>query len=237
MENTLELIINSIKDFETKFFVDIGASNNEEESQTEKLIHYGWKGIMFEIDPQKANSLRKRLNNPDIIVICDKITPNNIIENLTSFNVPNNFYLSLDIDSYDYFILEKILEKYTPSCIVSEINEKIPPPLKFTVLYDESYIWDESHCYGYSIGMIEDLIDKFNYKIELLHMNNIVLIPGKQEESLLEVYNKGYFNNPYKYNIFPWNYNMDVLHILPLEKQKEFLNLYFYKFKGKYLLL
>ena len=85
--------------------------------------------------------------------------------------------------------------------------------------------------------MIEELIDKFNYKIELLHMNNIVLIPGKQEESLLEVYNKGYFNNPYKYNIFPWNYNMDVLHILPLEKQKEFLNLYFYKFKGKYLLL
>lgn len=237
MKNTLELIINSIKDFETKFFVDIGASNNEEESQTEKLIHYGWKGIMFEIDPQKANSLRKRLNNPDIIVICDKITPNNIIENLTTFNVPNNFYLSLDIDSYDYFILEKILEKYTPSCIVSEINEKIPPPLKFTILYDESYKWDESHCYGYSIGMIEDLIDKFNYKIELLHMNNIVLIPGKQEESLLEVYNKGYFNNPYKYNIFPWNYNMDVLHILPLEKQKEFLNLYFYKFKGKYLLL
>jgi hypothetical protein len=237
MKNTLDLIIDSIKDFETKFFVDIGASNNEEESQTEKLIRYGWKGIMFEIDPQKANSLRKRLNNPDIIVICDKITPNNIIENLTTFNVPNNFYLSLDIDSYDYFVLEKILEKYTPSCIVSEINEKIPPPLKFTILYDESYRWDESHCYGYSINMIEDLIDKFNYKIELLHMNNIVLIPGKQEESLLEVYNKGYFNNPYKYDIFPWNYNMDVLHILPLEKQKEFLNLYFYKFKGKYLLL
>lgn len=237
MKNTLDLIIESIKDFETKFFVDIGASNNEEESQTEKLIHYGWKGIMFEIDPQKANSLRKRLNNPDIIVICDKITPNNIIENLTTFNVPNNFYLSLDIDSYDYFVLEKILEKYTPSCIVSEINEKIPPPLKFTILYDESYHWDESHCYGYSINMIEELIDKFNYKIELLHMNNIVLIPGKQEESLLEVYNKGYFNNPYKYNIFPWNYNMDVLHILPVEKQKEFLNLYFYKFKGKYLLL
>ena len=237
MENTLNLIINSIKDFETKFFVDIGASNNEEESQTEKLIQYGWKGIMFEIDPQKANSLRKRLNNPDIIVICDRITPNNIVEHLTNFNVPNSFYLSLDIDSYDYFVLEKILEKYTPSCIVSEINEKIPLPLKFTILFDESYSWDQSHFYGYSIGMIEDLLDRFNYKIELLHMNNLVLVPGKQEESLLEVYNKGYFNNPYKYNIFPWNYNMDVLHILPVEKQKEFLNLYFYKHKGKYLLL
>lgn len=237
MKNTLDLIINSIKDFKTKFFVDIGASNNEEESQTEKLIQYGWEGIMFEIDAQKANNLRRRLNNDNIIVICDKITPNNILEHLNTFNVPNNFYLSLDIDSYDYFVLEKILEKYTPSCVVTEINEKIPPPLKFTILFDESYTWDQSHCYGYSIGMLEELINKFNYKIELLHMNNAVLIPGKQEESLLEVYNKGYFNNPYKYDIFPWNYNMDVLHLLPFEKQKEFLNLYFYKHKDKYLLI
>ena len=145
--------------------------------------------------------------------------------------------MSLDIDSYDYFILEKILEKYSPSCIITEINEKIPPPIKFTILYDENYKWDESHCYGYSLSMLEDLLYKYNYKIHKLHLNNAVLIPGKQEESMTEVYNRGYYNIPDKYFMFPWNYSVDVIHILPSEKQKEFLNLYFYKYRGRYLLL
>jgi hypothetical protein len=235
--STIEIIKDTIKDFETKFFVDIGASNIEAESQTEVLIKYGWKGIMFEIDPPKANDLRKRLNNPDIIVICDKVTPNNILEHLQDFNVPNDFFLSLDIDSYDYFILEKILEKYSPSCIITEINEKIPPPLKFTVLYNEDYKWDESHCYGYSLSMLEDLLYKYNYNIAFLHMNNAVLTPGKQEESMTEVYNKGYYNNPDKYSLFHWNYNIDVINTLALEEQKKFLNKYFHKYSGRYLLL
>jgi hypothetical protein len=82
----------------TKFFVDIGASNSPEHSQTEALLEHGWSGIMFECNSEKYPDLMKRMENHPVTVIPEKVTPENILDHLRSANVPSDFYLSIDID-------------------------------------------------------------------------------------------------------------------------------------------
>ena len=161
MESTLQVEFEEIKKLKSKYFIDIGASCSSEASQSEKLLEHGWSGLMFECDPSKYPIQIEKMKNESVSVLTTKVNPDNILQILEENNVPDGFYLSLDIDGYDFFVLEKILTKYKPELILSEINEKIPPPIKFTVNYDNDYFWDCSHYFGYSISMLEDLLDKY----------------------------------------------------------------------------
>ena len=62
--------------------------------------------------------------NPDINLKKVFFWPDNILEHFKQFGVKKNFdLLSVDVDSYDFFMLEKILEaKYAPRVIVAEYN-------------------------------------------------------------------------------------------------------------------
>ena len=164
------------------------------------------------------------MKNESVSVLTTKVNPDNILQILEENNVPDGFYLSLDIDGYDFFVLEKILTKYKPELIISEINEKIPPPIKFTVNYDNDYFWDCSHYFGYSISMLEDLLDKYNYKIKRLDWNNVVLVPGNQEESISDIYNEGYLNRPGRNNIFYYNSDFEVVYNMSKEDQIKFID-------------
>lgn len=221
----------------TKFFVDIGASNVPAASQTESLLENGWSGIMFECDPVKYSGLSQRMSNKNVKVISDKVTPDNILDILKVNNAPNDFYLSLDIDSYDYFVLDKILSIYKPQLIISEINEKIPPPIKFSVIYNSNAKWwDGSHFYGYSISMLDELLDKYGYKIESLDYNNVILIPGKQIDSIENVYNNGYLNRPERHKEFYYNSDFESVYTLQVLDQIKFINDKFKNHIGEYII-
>lgn len=233
-QNTISIVVEELKTYTTKFFVDIGASNVTNSSQTEQLIPIGWGGILFECDEKKYPSLQQRYEkNKNVTVIPKKVTPDNILDFLEKNNAPNDFYLSLDIDGYDYFVLDKILSKYKPSMILSEINEKIPPPFKFTVEYDENYWWDGTHFYGYSISMLENLLTKYGYKIMFLHYNNVCLVPGKHEGDLKKIYEDGYLNAPLTKQYFSYNNAFKIVGTNDLEKLN-FINNFFISKKGKY---
>lgn len=226
--------ISRILELPTKFFVDIGASDDPNESQTEVLVENGWSGIMFEVDSVKHRGLQERMKEKSVVVLNKKVTPENILGYLEENNVPNDFFLSLDIDGYDYFVLEVILSRYKPQFIVSEINEKIPPPIKFTVLYDPSYRWDETHFYGYSISMLEDLLKMYGYKIEELHYNNVILVPGLQDKSIEGIYRDGYFDQLDKLKIFTYNEDFRPIYTMPYKQQIEFIHAKFAKHEGHY---
>ena len=227
--------IQRILDLPTKFFVDIGASNDPNESQTELLLENGWSGVMFECNPDKYVGLMKRMEGKSVHVISDKVTPDNILEHLQSANVPQDFFLSLDIDGYDYFVLKTILSKYKPQYIVSEINEKIPPPIRFTVLYDPSYWWGGNHFYGYSISMLEELLPEYGYMIEELHYNNVILVPGTQEKTIEDIYNDGYFARPDGWNRFSYNADFDPIYTMTPDQQLKFLHQKFSNYEGQYM--
>jgi hypothetical protein len=228
--STTSKILSRILELPTKFFVDIGAANDPNESQSELLLRNGWSGIMFECNPEKFVPLTERMREFPVKVISEKVTPDNIIPLLQGADVPNDFYLSLDIDGYDFYVLSKILAFYRPQLIISEINEKIPPPIKFTVNYDPSYWWDSSHFYGYSLSMLEDIR---GYKVESVDFNNVILSPGVQEIPLADLYRDGYWNMGTRP---AYNADFDPIYTMTRDDQIKFIHEKFKKFAGKYTL-
>lgn len=220
--------INKLKDeilkSKSNFFVDIGASCVSEASESELLVNNGWGGIMFECDPNKYPIQIQKMIGKNVTVLPIKVTPDNILGILKENNTPLDFYLTLDIDGYDFFVLEKILSEYKPQLIVSEINEKIPAGIKFAVKYTEGYFWDGSHYYGYSISMLEDILSKYGYKIYMLDFNNVVLVPGIQEESISDVYKNGYLNRVGRKEIFYYNDDFDPIYTMSKDDQIDFIN-------------
>ena len=233
---TSKKFINQILNSGTNFFIDIGCSNDSPSSQTEYLLDLGWSGLMFEYDNLKYSNQKGKMLGKDVKVINEKVTPDNVLELFKKNNVPNNFFLSLDIDGYDFYILEKILSEYNPNFIISEINEKIPHDVKFTVKFDEKYFWDVSHFYGYSIFMLDDLLSTYKYKILELDYNNVILIPGKQTETFREIYEKGYLHRIDRKQLFHYNSDFEKIYDLSKDQKKEFINKKFSKYEGKYFI-
>jgi hypothetical protein len=61
--------------------------------------------------------------------------------------------MNFDIDSYDYYLLSEILTLYRPQLICTEINEKIPTPIKFKVMYSHKPKYDHTRVGNYFFGM------------------------------------------------------------------------------------
>lgn len=223
-----------------KYCVDIAASDGVSMSNTYALFRDGWKGLAVEYDPQKFSKLSRSYRKfLDVDLANRKVTPLNVTSLLNDHNVPVKFgFLSLDIDGYDYFVLEQILGEFRPALICTEINEKIPPPLKFTVKWDPKYAWNEDHFYGQSISQLHLLCTQFKYALVELNYNNAFLIPQEvnvyPELTPEEAYRKGYQEQSDRKKKFPWNDNMEEILSLPPEEAKKFVNSFFSKYQGQF---
>jgi hypothetical protein len=222
------------------YCVDIGANDGISMSNTYSLYQNGWTGLAVEFDSQNFASMATRYRDLLSIKLAKcKVTPNNVVPLLLANGTPKEFeFLNLDIDGYDYFVLDQILGYYRPKLICTEINEKIPPPIKFTVKWDPSYTWAGDHFYGQSISQLYRLTNQYNYSLVELHYNNAFLVPSElcsktcltQEEA----YKKGYMEKIDRKEKFPWNANMEnVLHMRP-EESMAFISSFFEKYKGKF---
>lgn len=224
-----------------KFCVDMGASNGFSMSNTFALYADGWKGLSIECDPVNFAKLGYALEGfEDAILARCKITPKKAVKILEAFEVPKKFgFLNLDIDGYDYFVLEKLLLKFRPQLICAEINEKLPPPIKFTVKYNPKYSWSEDHFFGQSISQLNLLCEKYDYSIAGLEYNNAFLVPSELKQfrklSPEEAYKKGYLEKEDRRKKFPWNEDFEAVHEMKPEEAVKFINKYFRKYKGKYI--
>jgi len=151
---------------------------------------------------------------------------------------PDFSVLSLDIDGNDYWVLKAVLSEFRPALIVTEINENIPPPLRFVVKYDPDFQL-RHHFFGYSIALLEDLCQQFGYGILELEYNNAFLAPRKAGAGFIgaeSAYAQGYRDRPDRKEKFVSNLDMEVLHSLSPEKAIEFLHEFYAKDRGKYYL-
>ena len=226
-----------------QFCVDIGASNGVSMSNTYLLFSNGYKGLAVEYDSEKFSRLSSAYKNfKQVNLSKSKVTPRNVVDFLNGNLVPKQFaFLNLDIDSYDYFVLDEILGSFRPSLVCVEINEKIPPPLKFTVLYDSNHTWKGDHFYGCSICQLHLLCIKYNYALAYLHYNNAFLIPFEVSTrasiasiSPEEAFKKGYFGRPDRKEKFPWNADVEELLFLSPQEALAFVDNLFLKYRGKY---
>lgn len=221
-------------------YVDIGAADGVNASCTLKLARdKNWSGVCFEFgDISNISYIYRNFENVSICKV--KVVPDNIANLLKSYNIPKYFgFLNLDIDSYDYFVIKKILESnYRPYLISMEINEKIPPPLEFYVKFDDNFQFVGDHFYGCSLTSANNLLTKFGYKLKHLTRNNALFLNSEffdfNERSVAEIYNQGYVNLKNRKEIFWYNNDIDNVLDLPIEEAMEFIKNKFIDYKGKF---
>jgi hypothetical protein len=225
---------------QTGYAVDIAASDGFEMSNTYFLYQKGWRGLAVEFNADFFKRLAANYAGFASVNLAKcMVTPENVLHLLAAHQTPRKFeFLNLDIDGYDHFVLEQILKDYRPTLICAEINEKIPPPIKFTVKWDSSYCWGGDHFFGQSLSQLHALATRQNYSLVELHYNNAFLMPAELCQSAglkpEEAYRVGYLDKPDRRKKFPWNEDMEEALHLPAGQSLEFINRYFKKYEGKY---
>ena len=112
-------------------YVDIGAGNGVNGSSVLKLAESElWRGLHLEYgDISVLSNIYREFKN--IQIAKTRVNPTNIVNLFDGYEIGKEFgYLNLDIDSFDYEVLESILlAGYRPAVASIEINEIIPPPI------------------------------------------------------------------------------------------------------------
>ncbi|MDB5049680.1 MAG: hypothetical protein JWO30_2751 [Fibrobacteres bacterium] len=225
-----------------RFAVDIGAGDGETMSNSFSLFNSGWEGIAAEWDAARFARLAYRYSSfANTRLIRARITPDNVLNLLASCEAPKEFgFLNLDIDSYDHYVLEKLLTAYRPSLICAEINEKIPPPVRFTVKWSPDHAWAQDHFFGQSLSILEDLGKRQGYALVGLEYNNAFLIPRELNPvpimTAAEAYRKGYADRADRLQRLPWNKDMEPLLKMPSAEAVEFIREKFKAYAGRYVL-
>ena len=161
---------------------------------------------------------------------------------LKEFDVPKNFdILNLDIDSYDLFVIKSLLQSFQPKIVSMEINEKIPPPIYFTVNYDENHYWKGDHFFGCSLQAAYEELKKLDYKLYTVVYNNAIFISNNlnikfPDLTVKEFYKNGYVDKPDRKEKFSYNNDVDKLLEIDPVQGINFLNNFFQDYLGKYQL-
>lgn len=224
-----------------RFVVDIAAGDGVTSSNSLALFEDGWSGLAVEYDPQKFASLAFRYSSfEDCRLSRSRVTPANVAALLAAHDTPREFgLLSLDIDSFDHDVLDVILRHYRPWLLCAEVNEKIPPPVKFTVTYRDDHCWAGDHFYGQSIAMLADLADRHAYALVELEYNNAFLVAAEYAPSDLltvdEIYRRGYLDRADRLERLPWNRDMESAQGRDSEDTLRFVRSYFSQYEGRFV--
>ncbi|MDA0185150.1 FkbM family methyltransferase [Solirubrobacter phytolaccae] len=210
--------------------VDLGASDGVEGSNTYKLYKDGWGGLAVEPDPRAFAFLALALTGAagDVGLARAGVSPDNVVPLLDAHGIPKDFgFLDLDIDGYEYFVLDALLAEYRPGLICLEINEKLPPPINFRVKYDPAWRWRDDELFGLSIVATDEVARRHGYAIVEQHYNNAFLVPaevaGDAALTPEQAYTEGYVNKADRLERFPWNAQYEALQTMTPEEVRDHL--------------
>ena len=146
--------------------------------------------------------------------------------------------LDVDIDGYDYHVLDALLAEFRPRVIVAEINEKIPPPLHFTVNWSPEYGYRNDNFFGFSASAAVELAERHGYALAQLHYNNVFLVASEHHSGAAltaeEAYARGYAEQADRLERFPWNAEFEPLLAMEPEPARVWLDEYFAARRGEY---
>ena len=221
--------------------VDIGAGNGVRWSNSYALVLENWKTLGIEANAQKYALLARTYRPFPNAQACHAFaSPDNINQLLEDFGIEKEFgVLTIDIDGNDYWVLDAILSRFRPGLVVTEINESIPPPLRFVVKHDPDFQL-RHHFFGHSIAALEDLCEDHGYGLLQLEYNNAFLAPkelaSKHFRDAQTVYREGYLNRPDRKTRFAGNLDMEELQTLTPNAGIEFVRRFFASDEGNYYL-
>jgi hypothetical protein len=144
----------------TKFFVEIGAGDGYYNSHTRYFIENGYKGIQIDKDNKGNDEIKQHF-----------VFQGNVLPLLKTYDCPESFdFLTIDIMGNEYWILEKILSKYSPNLIISRFNPYIHPESKWNsiaIKYDDNFQYAGDDYYAYTMIAGKKLAKRFGYTIVL----------------------------------------------------------------------
>lgn len=219
--------------------VDIGAGDGVRKSNSFNLLRNGWRTLAIESDARAFASLAAAYRfYPNGFECRCQITPGNVVEMLHAYGIENDFaVLSLDIDGNDYWVLDSLLSAFRPRLIVSEYNEKIPPPVKFVVNYSDDFTL-RHHFFGYSLTKLKDLLEKHNYVLLEIEYNNVFLAPAETSPSVAtkieQAYLDGYRDRKDRIKKFAANKDLEILHHLNPKECVKYLVKFYSKYENEY---
>ncbi len=164
-----------------RYYVDIGAADGIDMSNTYLLAANGWHGLSIEMDANAFAALSVTYQClPNIDLVRSGVTPENIASLLTYAEVPSDFgVLSLDIDGYDFYVLQEILKAHRPQVIIAEINPSIPASVCVSLKYSGSFFWTGQTFVGMSVAMLKGLADEHDYGIVEVNGCAAFLMPNE----------------------------------------------------------
>lgn len=162
-EVVLQMIFDNIGTT-NKYLVDYGAGDGFNLSNSRALIEKGWTGLLMD-GFHEGNGVVKEF-----------ITPYNIIKLYRKHGVPAVFdLLSIDLDSFDFEVLYAQIELYHPRVIIAEFNPYFQHESVY-LEYEEGYVWDGTHKYGFSFECIRKWSYRLGYSIIYENGCNVILV-------------------------------------------------------------
>jgi FkbM family methyltransferase len=167
-----------------KYYLEFGAEDGTQCNTRALRMHHGFDGVLFD----------GGYENSDINLFKYIITKENVIEIFKTHGVPKMMdVLSVDIDSYDFYVLDEILKNYTPRIFVCEYNATHLPNedkvvLKDSVNYNGNY-------FGASIRAYYNLGKKYNYSIVYANKKGVNLFFVHNDVMKNSIYSIKYTNN------------------------------------------
>jgi len=143
-----------------KYYVEFGVQNGIERNTRFLQETAAWTGLLLD----------GSYEDPSINLHKEFITPSNIAYLFEKYKVPQNLgLLSVDVDSYDFWITQTLLEAgYSPDIIVTEVNSQVSvglftvPPPNVTGL---PWLLPGERNFGASPEAFAALGEKFGYKM------------------------------------------------------------------------
>lgn len=162
----------------TGWFVEFGASDGIRLSNTFALLEDGWNGVDLEGDDsafkeleQTAKKFPKKLYPLQAFVAPEGDNSLDVL--LKTTPIPKDFeLLSVDIDSYDYWIW-KSLTNYSPKVVVIEINSSIAPGKRHVQAMDEGEFGERGT--GSSFTSMLELGQEKGYTL-VAHTGNMIFV-------------------------------------------------------------
>jgi hypothetical protein len=146
-------------------FVEIGSGRS---GGNAALLAYecGWSGLMIDVVPEAIDSLRARFrHNPGVVGVAAAVSPDNINQLLTEHGFTGDVdLLSIDIDSYDYWVLEA-LEAVSPRVLAVEYNAGFGFERAVTIPKNQSLHGAPKHYHGASLAALEKLARRKGYRL------------------------------------------------------------------------
>jgi hypothetical protein len=228
------------------FAVDLAAGDGVTGSCTLPLFRdRGWRGVAIECDPTRYALLAHACAEfPMVEPVCARVAPSTVVDLLRRAGAPEGFtLLNLDIDSFDLEIAAEVIPAFRPLVVDMEVNEKIPPPVRFAMRYDPEFRWDEGHCYGCSLAAAADILLPLGYRLEGLEYNNAFFVRAEVAEahgvrsvSVEDAYASGYAGRADRAGLFPWNADMEELQSLEPARAVEALRARFRRARASFAL-